>query len=436
MDETAKARAMEVASSSDRLLDRASRSLLFRRLERIREGVLTVVDGEHTRTFGGEADLSATLRVRDRNFYRRALFGGSVGAGASYMDGQWTADDLVSVVRVLARNAEALERMEGGAAILSRPLLRLYHALRRNTETGSRRNIADHYDLGNSFYRLFLDPSMAYSCGIFPSPSSTLEEAQAEKFDRVCRKLELRPGDHLLEIGCGWGGFALHAAGRYGCRVTGITISERQAVLARERVREAGLDGRVEIRLEDYRRTTGLYDKIASIEMIEAVGHHYLDDFFRRCAALLMDRGTMLLQAITIPDRIYRRHIQSVDFIKRYIFPGSFIPSVAALCGAASRTDLRPVDLEDITPHYARTLREWRRRFLAKKTEVRALGFPERFLRMWEFYLCYCEGSFSERYNGDVQILFAKPSWRGEPARRMPVESEAALPPPGSAPAP
>ena len=413
MDKTARIRAMEAASSTDGIVDRTSRSLLFRRLANIREGTLTIADGEHSRSFGSGADLSATITVRDRKFYRRALLGGSVGAGASYMDGHWTADDLVSVARILARNAEALERMEGGTAVLSRPFLRLYHALRRNTEAGSRRNIADHYDLGNAFYELFLDPSMAYSCGIFESPDSTLEEAQTAKFDRVSRKLDLNPGDHLLEIGCGWGGFAIHAASRYGCRVTGITISDRQAELARERVREAGLEGRVSIVLEDYRRMTGVYDKIASIEMIEAVGHHYLDDFFRRSAALLSSRGTMLLQAITIPDRIYRRHTRSVDFIKRYIFPGSFIPSVAALCNAASRTDLRPVDLEDITPHYARTLAEWRNRFLSRKDEVRAMGFPERFLRMWEFYLCYCEGSFSERYNGDVQILFAKPSWRG-----------------------
>jgi cyclopropane-fatty-acyl-phospholipid synthase len=413
MDGTARIRTMEDASSKDGIVDRTSRSLLFRRLANIREGTLTIADGEDSRSFGSGADLSATVTVRDRKFYRRALLGGSVGAGASYMDGHWTDDDLVSVARILSRNAEALERMEGGTAVLSRPFLRLYHALRRNTESGSRRNIADHYDLGNAFYELFLDPSMAYSCGIFEIPGSTLEEAQTAKFDRVCRKLNLRPGDHLLEIGCGWGGFAIHAASRYGCRVTGITISDRQAELARERVKKAGLADRVSIVLEDYRRMTGVYDKIASIEMVEAVGHHYLDDFFRRCAALLSSRGTMLLQAITIPDRIYRRHTRSVDFIKRYIFPGSFIPSVAALCSAASRTDLRPVHLEDITPHYARTLREWRNRFLSRKEEVRAMGFPERFLRMWEFYLCYCEGSFSERYNGDVQILFAKPSWRG-----------------------
>jgi cyclopropane-fatty-acyl-phospholipid synthase len=428
VDESAQIRPMEAASSTDGIVDRTSRSLLFRRLANIREGTLTIADGEHSRSFGSGVDLSATVTVRDPKFYRRALLGGSVGAGASYMDGHWRADDLVSVARILARNAEALERMEGGTAVLSRPFLRLYHALRRNTEAGSRRNIADHYDLGNAFYGLFLDPSMAYSCGIFENPGSTLEEAQEAKFDRICRRLDLRPEDHVLEIGCGWGGFAIHAASRYGCRVTGITLSENQASLARKRVREAGLTGRVAIRLEDYRRTTGVYDKIVSIEMIEAVGHHYLDGFFQLCAALLSPRGAMLLQAITVPDRIYRRHIRSVDFIKRYIFPGSFIPSVAALCGAAARTDLRPVHLEDITPHYARTLREWRNRFHSKKDEVRAMGFSERFLRMWEFYLCYCEGSFSERYNGDVQILFAKPSWRGEPIHRMPGEYEGAPP--------
>jgi cyclopropane-fatty-acyl-phospholipid synthase len=319
----------------------------------------------------------------------------------------------VSVVRILVRNAEALSGLEGGAALLSRPFLRLYHALRRNTEKGSRRNIRDHYDLGNDFYELFLDPSMAYSCGIFERPDSTLEEASLAKFDRACTKLDLRPGDHLLEIGCGWGGLAIHAARHYGCRVTGVTISESQFEYARRRVRDAGLSDRVEILLSDYRRIGGAFDKLVSVEMIEAVGHQYLDGFFRKCASLLKPDGAMLLQAITVPDRFYRRHLKTVDFIKRYIFPGSFIPSVSALSGASARTELRPVHLEDITPHYARTLREWRRRFHARIADVRALGFPDRFVRMWEYYLCYCEGSFAERFNGNVQILFAMPSWRG-----------------------
>ncbi|HEX9206273.1 MAG TPA: cyclopropane-fatty-acyl-phospholipid synthase family protein [Candidatus Deferrimicrobiaceae bacterium] len=413
MDGMAGERSMTGRVAESGLFDRLAKSLLFRSLSGIRDGSLRIFDGEGIRTFGQGGDLSATVTVHSPGFYRDAAFGGSVGAGASYMDGAWTCDDLVSVVRILVRNAEALSGLEGGAATLSRPFLRLYHALRRNTEKGSRRNIRDHYDLGNDFYELFLDPSMAYSCGIFERSDSTLEEASRAKFDRACRKLDLRPGDHLLEIGCGWGGLAIHAARHYGCRVTGVTISESQFEYAQRRVRDDGLSDRVTILLEDYRRIGGAFDKLVSVEMIEAVGHQYLDGFFQKCASLLKPDGAMLLQAITVPDRFYRRHLKTVDFIKRYIFPGSFIPSVSALSGASSRTELRPVHLEDITPHYARTLREWRSRFHARIADVRALGFPDRFVRMWEYYLCYCEGSFAERFNGNVQVLFAMPSWRG-----------------------
>ena len=394
------------------LLERATRGIVHRSLSRLREGTLSIADGDSTVSFGGGDDLRAKVNVLSPRFYRDVALGGSLGAGSSYMEGNWTADDLVSVVRIIVRNAEALERMEGGTAVLSRLAMRLLHALRKNTEAGSRRNIADHYDLGNRFYELFLDPSMAYSCAYFESPDSTLEEASVAKFDRVLDKADPGPGDHLLEIGCGWGGFAVHAARTRGCRVTAVTVSREQHEYALRKVCEEGVSDRVEVLLADYRRIRGSYDRIVSIEMIEGVGHHYLGEFFRRSAGLLRPGGAMLLQAITIPDRMYRGHIRSVDFIKRYIFPGSFIPSVAALCGAAAPTDLRPVHLEDITPHYVRTLREWRTRFLSRLPEIRAMGFPERFIRMWEYYLCYCEGSFAERYNGDVQILFAKPRWR------------------------
>ncbi len=417
------------AASREGWLDRAAKEIVRGRLARIREGTLLLRDGNSVRTFGEGGTLSAQVTVRSPGFYRDVALGGSVGAGASYMEERWTSDDLVSVVRILARNAGALERMEGGAAVLSRPFLRLLHSLRRNTEAGSRRNIADHYDLGNGFYELFLDSTMAYSCAFFERPESTLEEASVAKFERVLEKIDPRPGTHLLEIGCGWGGFAVHAAKTRGCRVTAVTISERQREYALRRVREAGVADRVEVLLQDYRRLRGSYDGIVSIEMIEAVGHQYLGEFFRRCDGLLRPGGAMLLQAITIPDRIYRRHVRSVDFIKRYIFPGSFIPSVAVLFRAAARTDLRAAHLEDLTPHYARTLREWRRRFRERLPEVRAMGFPERFVRMWEFYLCYCEGSFAERYNGDVQILFVKPRWAGPlPGSPSPGETAGNLP--------
>jgi cyclopropane-fatty-acyl-phospholipid synthase len=306
--------------------------------------------------------------------------------------------------------------MESGWAGFAGSVYRLAHFLRRNTRTGGRKNIAAHYDLGDDFFSLFLDETMTYSCGIFEHAGSTLKEASVGKYDRICRKLALRPDDHVLEIGTGWGGFAVHAAAGYGCRVTTTTISRRQYEYAANRIREEGLEDRVEPLLSDYRDLSGSFDKLVSIEMIEAVGHQYLETFFRHCSERLTSDGMMLLQAITIPDDRYDLHTRSVDFIKRYIFPGSSIPSVSAISRATeSATDMRMLHLEDITPHYARTLQEWRARFLARRDEVRALGYPESFLRMWEYYLCYCEGSFEERYNGDVQIVFTKPRCRREP---------------------
>jgi cyclopropane-fatty-acyl-phospholipid synthase len=295
-------------------------------------------------------------------------------------------------------------------------LHKLFHLLHKDTRRGSLINIAAHYDLGNEFYGLFLDETMTYSCGIFERPESTLQEASLAKCERICRKLDLGPQDHVLEIGTGWGGFAVYAASRYGCRVTTTTISKAQHDAALERVRNAGLTERVTLLFKDYRDLSGKFDKLVSIEMIEAVGHHYLNTFFRCCSNLLSERGTMLLQSITIEDQAFERHTRQVDFIKRYIFPGSCIPSVTAMAKAlAESTDLRLVHLEDITPHYARTLRAWRERFFGNIHKVRQLGFSDTFIRMWEFYLCYCEAGFTERYLGDVQMLFAKPSCRQQP---------------------
>jgi cyclopropane-fatty-acyl-phospholipid synthase len=306
--------------------------------------------------------------------------------------------------------------LEGGFALLSRPIYKLFHFLNRNTRQGSARNIAAHYDLGNDLYRLMLDETMAYSCGIFERADSTLLEASRAKFDAACRKLALRPTDHLLEIGTGWGGLAIHAARHYGCRVTTTTISRAQHDYARERIAEAGLTDRITLLLEDYRDLTGCYDKLVSIEMIEAVGAKFLGSYFRQCASLLASDGAMLLQAITIQDQLYQQALRSVDYIQRYIFPGSFIPSVTALASAiTAASDLKIFQLEDIGPHYARTLAEWRRNFFANLPQVRALGYPDSFVRMWEFYLCYCEGGFEERQLGDVQMLLTKASCRLAP---------------------
>jgi cyclopropane-fatty-acyl-phospholipid synthase len=306
--------------------------------------------------------------------------------------------------------------MEKGLARLAAPVNRLLHFLNRNTRRGSRENILVHYDLGNDFYELFLDETLTYSCGIFESEQSSLKEASIAKYDRICRKLKLGRGDHVLEIGTGWGGFAIHAARHYDCRVTTTTISDNQHQLAAERFAAAGLSEKITLLKQDYRDLTGQFDKLVSIEMIEAVGHHYLETFFQVCSRLLKPDGMFLLQAITIRDQVFEKHKRSVDFIKRFIFPGSCIPSITAINYSIARaTDLKLVHLEDITPHYARTLREWRRRFFANIDQVRKLGFSESFIRMWEYYLCYCEGGFTERYIGDVQALFAKPLSRTDP---------------------
>ena len=394
--------------------DDLARKLVFNKLEQFSTGQIAISENGATHFFGVDDDtLKASVEVHDPRFYRSMALGGSLGAAEAYLDGQWTTDDLTAVCRIVLRNSDTRWQMEKGWARLGRPLNRLFHTLHRNTARGSRRNIAAHYDLGNDFFRLFLDETMMYSSAIFPRSDASLEEAAVYKVDRICRKLDLHPGDHLLEIGTGWGGFALHAATHYGARVTTTTISRQQYELAVERVAEAGLADRIDIVLEDYRDLRGQYDKLVSIEMIEAVGHHYYDAYFAACGRLLKPDGLMLLQAITISDWVFQDHIHSVDFIKRYIFPGSCIPSLAAMAGAvAASSDLRMVHLEDIGPHYARTLAAWRDRFMARLDEVRALDLPEEFIRMWEYYFCYCEAGFSERYISDAQILLAKPQNR------------------------
>ena len=398
---------------------RLARAALCASLRRLEHGEVRLIDADGDLRFGRrspECPLGATLHIHDSSFYGDIAFGGSVGAGESYIGGAWSCDDLTALVRIMVRNRAVLSGLEGGLARLRRPLLQWFHHLHRNSRGGSARNIAAHYDLGNELYRLMLDETMAYSCGIFERDTSTLTEASLAKFDAACRKLALTPADHLLEIGSGWGGLAIHAAGRYGCRVTTTTISRAQYDWARERIAAAGLGKRITLLLEDYRELSGRFDKLVSIEMIEAVGARYLDGYFRQCSALLAGDGAMLLQAITIQDQLYEQALRSVDYIQRYIFPGSFIPSVAALTASIGRSgDLKLFHLEDIGPHYARTLAEWRRNFLTHLPQVRALGYSDSFVRLWEFYLCYCEGGFAERQLGDVQMLLTKPHCRRDP---------------------
>ena len=386
--------------------------LVRERLGCITHGELILEDRDGSETFGN-GGLHARVQVHDPRFYGEIAYGGSVGAGEAYMLGYWSADDLTAAMRILLQNRQVLDGMERGLASLSAPLRKAMHWAARNTRAGSRRNIATHYDLSNAFFALFLDPTMMYSSAVFERPGMSLEQASFAKLDRICRRLELKPGDHVLEIGTGWGGFALHAAQHFGCRVTTTTISDQQYLLALERVTAARLRHRIRLLREDYRDLTGRYDKLVSIEMIEAVGHEYLETFFRKCGALLQDDGLMLLQAITIADQRYDSARRSVDFIRKHIFPGSCIPSVSALTAAAARaSDLRLFHLEDIGPHYATTLAAWRRNLLRNVEPIRALGLSDEFIRMWEFYLCYCEAGFAERALGDVQALFVKPGAR------------------------
>ncbi|MGE0824159.1 MAG: class I SAM-dependent methyltransferase [Candidatus Binatia bacterium] len=400
-------------------LARFARAMVLARLQNLQTGKLVVIDGIEQFVFGlpdSDFPLSVTLSVQDQRFYLDILFGGSVGAGEAYMSGYWSCDNLTTLVRILVRNRAVLEGMETGLACLTAPVRKLIHTLRQNTKSGSRHNIAAHYDLGNEFFSLFLDETMTYSCGIFEKENSSLPEASLAKIDRICRKLQLSPHDHVLEIGTGWGSFALYAAQHYGCRVTTTTISQQQHELAQQRVAAAGLSERITLLLQDYRDLSGQYDKLVSIEMIEAVGHAFYETYFRCCSNLLKPEGMMLLQAILIADQHYEHAKRSVDFIQRYIFPGSCIPSLTAICQAiAKATDMRLSHLEDLTPHYAETLRLWRERFFDNIQQVRALKYPEEFIRMWEFYLCYCEGGFRERVINDVQMLFVKPLNRQTP---------------------
>ena len=399
-------------------VERILRKRLLDTLGGLRDCRVVIEDAGETLVLGQPADeagetLHAHLRIHDAGFYRMAALNGSVGAGEAYMDGLWDCDDLVALVRILVRNRDRLDAMESGTARIGGWLMKGLHALSRNTRKGSRRNIAAHYDLGNPLFQLFLDDNLMYSSAIFEHESESLESASTRKLERICAKLRLSPDHRVEEIGTGWGGFALHAAAQHGCHVTTTTISREQHDLACARIQSAGLADRVTLLLQDYRDLSGQYDRLVSIEMIEAIGHQYLDTYFAKVGSLLKPDGEALIQAITIEDHRYVQALKSVDFIKRFIFPGSFIPSVSAMTGAIGRaSDLRLFNLEDIGPSYALTLKAWRERFNAQLPQVRALGYDERFIRMWDFYLAYCEGGFRERSIGDVHLWLTRPGAR------------------------
>jgi len=386
--------------------------MLFRRLERIESEYLVVVDGDGTTRFGNPtgASIISTVHVRDPRFYLSVVLGGSMGAAEAYLRGYWETDNLVGVVRIMSRNGTAMADLDRGISNWSAPFRRLGHFLARNTPAGSKRNIAAHYDLSNEFFATFLDSTMTYSCGLFQSSETSMADASLAKYERLCQRLELCEEDHVLEIGTGWGGFACYAAREYGCRVTTTTISPAQYQYAQRRIERQGLADRIQLLRKDYRELEGQYDKLVSIEMVEAVGHEFHGQYFRKCNELLRAGGLFALQAITIPDQRYDSYRHSVDFIQRHIFPGGCLPSLGALLNASSRnSNFMLSETVDFGKHYAATLWHWRNQFFHNIDAIRQLGKSDRFLRAWDYYFCYCEGAFREQMIGCAQMLFRKP---------------------------
>ncbi|NHN68167.1 cyclopropane-fatty-acyl-phospholipid synthase [Pseudomonas sp. NFACC49-2] len=404
------------------LLGGLARTAVLAQLGKLRHGHLRLLSHGQQWNFGdADSALQAEVEVLDDTAWSMIAGNGSIGAGEAYIHGYWRSPDLARVTRLFVANLDVLDALEGGLARFGRPALRLLHRLNRNSKRGSRRNILAHYDLGNALFERLLDPTMMYSAAQFEHPGQPLEQAQLNKLERICQKLELHPGDHLLEIGCGWGSLAIHAATRHGCRVTTTTLSEAQYAHTLQRVQALGLEARVTVLREDYRDLEGTFDKLVSIEMIEAVGHRYLPVYFRQCAALLKPDGLMLLQAITIRDQRYAQARRSVDFIQRYIFPGGALPSLSVMLDTASRhTPLNLVHLEDFGLDYARTLEHWRDNMRHARAQLTTLGYDDTFQRLWEFYLCYCQGGFEERAIGVAQLLWAAPQ-----ARRAPMSGPA-----------
>ena len=401
---------------SARVGEKIAREAIFRLLSKLQVGSLTLHEGPCSHHFGSidkPHEPQAEVHIHSPAVYSQMLTGGSIGSGEAYMKGYWSSPNAMDVMRIFSANLVLLNKFDASQSVFIKLALKIAHRFNRNTYKGSQLNIAAHYDLGNEFFQLFLDPTMMYSSALFPDKSASLEVASETKLDELCQQLELKSGDHLLEIGTGWGGMAIHAAKNFGCRVTTTTISQEQYDFASARVREEGLEGQITLLCEDYRNLTGEYDKLVSVEMIEAVGHDFYQNYFRMCSGLLKPNGKMVIQAITMADQRYKEARDSVDFIKRYIFPGGCLPSVAVMAQHIARdTDMQIVHLRDITNDYAETLAHWRQRFLANLEAVRGMGFSEEFVRMWDFYLCYCEGGFRERVISTVQLAFAKPDYR------------------------
>ena len=389
------------------------KKIIHQRLSQIKDAHIIIKDGKSINKFGKPGNLSAKINILDTVFYKNIILGGTIGASESFIRGEWSSPNLTNVIRVLARNTEAQDKLENLFTLLSQPFLKVMHKLNENSVRGSKKNISRHYDLSNDFFSLFLDKNMMYSSAIYKSSKTNLEDASTNKLDVICKKLNLKKTDHVIEIGTGWGGFAIYAAKNYGCNVTTTTISIEQYKFAKQKIKEAGLGKKIKVLLKDYRLLKGQYDKLVSIEMIEAVGYQFYDEYFKIIGQLLKNDGEALIQAITIKDQRYSKAIQSVDFIQKYIFPGSCIPSITAIQNSlTSSTDLVINDIRDIGHHYARTLADWRKRFLKNKQEIRKLGFDDKFLRMWLFYFAYCEGGFEEKVISDIHLHITKPGYR------------------------
>jgi len=391
---------------------RSARRRLVRWLQDLDGGVIHLGDPQQSLSFGRESqdDMQAEWNVDSGEVYNQLATGGALGMAESYLRGDWQTDDLTQLLTILCRNMHRVPDSHSMVAKFAHLAARVAQFFDRNTRHRSRQNIAAHYDLSNEFFELFLDPTLMYSSAWFENEQSTLHEASIAKLDQICRKLDLRESDSVLEIGTGWGGFALHAVREYGIELTTTTISERQLTKARERFDVAGISDRVRLLDADYRDLEGQYDKLVSIEMVEAVGEQFLDTYFRQCGRLLKPGGRFVIQSIVMPEQRYASYRRNVDFIQKYIFPGGFLPSVAAMQESVGRTsNLRLQQVEDLSPHYERTLQEWRRRFFNRIDDVRQLGFDDRFIRMWEYYLCYCEAAFREQAVRVVQIAWDKP---------------------------
>ena len=392
------------------LLSAVFKKIILNKFKNLQFGYIHLTDGTESYSYGdNSSEMKVEMEILSSEFYVFLGSGGLLGVTEAYTAGYWRADDIVTLIRLIIKNSKVMEKLDSGWAKLIRPLNNYIHRKRQNTLSGSKENILAHYDLSNDFYKLWLDETMTYSCGVFENDKSTLNEASIEKLDRICRKLDLKPNDNILEIGTGWGSFAIHAAKKYGCHITTTTISDAQYEYAKLRIIDEGLEGKIKLLNQDYRNLSGTFDKIISIEMIEAVGHEYVELFFEKVSKLLKKDGLFALQGITFNDHKFDEYKNSVDFIKKYIFPGSCLISISQITNAIkNRTDLEVVNLEDISKHYSKTLYEWRKNFMNVLPEVKSLGFSNAFINMWEFYLIYCEAGFIERNIGDYQVIFAK----------------------------